>query len=739
MPFQVLRFEEFELHLDRYELRRAGRVVKLERMPMELLILLVERRGGLVTRQEIVNKFWGSDVFVDTEQSINSAMRKIRRVLRDNPEKPRFVQTVVGKGYRFVAEVAIEQEVAQAAPAKVLRISGGGTAGIAAPGPKSRTPPAPPVPQLEPVIIPKRPAGRRFRKWQIAGSAFAALLLAAFLLDRATSVQIPRIEGYFPVTQDGRKKAVRVGEIPMPLVSDGSHLYFSILISAGGFELAQVSVKGGETRVVATTLSSPVAHDYFPERSELLVGSPAPNTDAPLWLQPLPGGSPRRFRDLFARGANWSGDRKRIVYSTGSVLYTAASNGGDARTLLDLREAAGRQPYWPRWSPDGKIVRFSVFDAKTGSHSLWEIAADGTRLHPLLPGWHTPANECCGSWTSDGGNYVFVAQVLRSDIWTLPAKAGLFALGKPLPVQLTAGPISYSAPLPTRDGKLFAIGEQVRGELVQYDSKSGQFVPVVSGVSGAGADFSRDSESVAYVSFPEGSLWRCRADGSNRVQLTFSPLVVYLPRWSPDGKQILFYGAVPGESRKVYVVPAQGGSPRQLLPDGPLEQIDPSWSPDGTKVVFEGAPRAGRAPNSTKLLTLNVATGQTSVLPGSEGLVSPRWSPDNRYIAAMPHNSSALLLFDVADRKWTTLLQASIGYPNWSRDGKYIYFNRIAHAAGIARVRISDGEVELIASVRHQDRLWTLTSWHGLGPNDQPMLMRDISISEIYELARKHR
>jgi eukaryotic-like serine/threonine-protein kinase len=101
-----IRFgEDFELDLRAYELRRAGRILKLERIPMELLLLLVEKRGQLVTRDQIIERIWGKDVFLDTDNSINAAIRKIRQVLKDNPEQPRFVQTITGRGYRFIAPV----------------------------------------------------------------------------------------------------------------------------------------------------------------------------------------------------------------------------------------------------------------------------------------------------------------------------------------------------------------------------------------------------------------------------------------------------------------------------------------------------------------------------------------------------------------------------------------------------------------------------------------------------------
>lgn len=105
MTADVLKFNDLELDLRAYQLRRDGHAVKLERIPMELLCLLAERHGQLVTREQIIQRIWGNDVFLDTDNSINTAIRKIRQALSDNPEKPQFIQTVSGKGYRFAAPI----------------------------------------------------------------------------------------------------------------------------------------------------------------------------------------------------------------------------------------------------------------------------------------------------------------------------------------------------------------------------------------------------------------------------------------------------------------------------------------------------------------------------------------------------------------------------------------------------------------------------------------------------------
>jgi TolB-like protein/DNA-binding winged helix-turn-helix (wHTH) protein len=124
VSISVVKFAEFELDRGRYELRRGDCVLKLEKIPMELLVLLVESNGQLVTRDEIVERIWGKDVFLDTEHGINTAIRKIRQTLGDDPDSPRFVQTVTGKGYRFIATTATISSVhgngSQGAPSPEL-------------------------------------------------------------------------------------------------------------------------------------------------------------------------------------------------------------------------------------------------------------------------------------------------------------------------------------------------------------------------------------------------------------------------------------------------------------------------------------------------------------------------------------------------------------------------------------------------------------------------------------------
>ena len=143
VAFRVFAFGDFKVDCDRFELSRAGRALKLERKPMELLILLAAGNGHLITRTEIIESLWDSEVFVDTEHGINTAIRKIRQVLGDDPENPRFVQTVTGKGYRFIAPIAsvehsLSGEQSPFSQAKASPLEVGGAA--AAPLPTTASP-----------------------------------------------------------------------------------------------------------------------------------------------------------------------------------------------------------------------------------------------------------------------------------------------------------------------------------------------------------------------------------------------------------------------------------------------------------------------------------------------------------------------------------------------------------------------------------------------------------------------
>jgi Tol biopolymer transport system component len=551
----------------------------------------------------------------------------------------------------------------------------------------------------------------------------------------ASSPAAPEVLDYQQLTSDGRTKSgFTASGLPFALATDGSRVYF-MEGGGGGFGLAQVSTAGGEVAAIPQPFPQGQIFDISMDRSEFLLGAfISTETEAPLTILPLPAGPLRRVGDVLAHDATWSPDGKRIAYIEGRDLYVTGHDGAERRKLATLAGVA----YWPRWSPDGNVLRLTVLDPKTSSPSLWEVSVDGARSRPLFAGWNDPPAECCGSWTADGRDFVFQStRNGKTHIWAVPERRGPFRMSTSEPTQVTSGPMMFLAPLASHDGRrLFALGVQPRGELVRYDAASKHFVPFLSGISADAIDFSGDGEWVAYVAVPEGTLWRSRADGRDRVRLTSPPMTAALPRWSPDGQQIAFFAKAPGRPWKIHFVSRGGGSPQQAIP-GESHESDPSWSPDGRSLAFAGAPwTEGYAPASTAIHLLHLGTRTVSTLPGSEGLFSPRWSPDGRYIAALPADQHGLRLFDFRTRQWTDLGNLNVNYPSWSRDGRYIYFDVVsATEPEFLRIRVADRKVERIVSLKGFRRAsGALAMWAGIAPDDSPLLLRDIGTQEIYAL-----
>jgi Tol biopolymer transport system component len=286
-----------------------------------------------------------------------------------------------------------------------------------------------------------------------------------------------------------------------------------------------------------------------------------------------------------------------------------------------------------------------------------------------------------------------------------------------------------SSPLPSRDGKkLFVVGEADRGELVRYDLNSGQFVPFLGGISADFLDFSKDGQWVAYVSYPEGTLWRSKADGSERLQLTFGPDQAIMPRWSPDGKEVIFE-AQPnaGNGYRIYEVSNEGGTPRELLASGQSSQLHADWSPDGGKIVFGG----GWDDPQSVIRILDLTDGQISTVPGSQGYFFPRWSPNGRHIVARAFGPHRLVLFDFQTQLWTELVQGGFGTESWSKDGVYVYDLNVQMNA-VVRIRISDHKSEQVVDLKNFTAAGV--NWLALTPDDSPVLPRETGTQDVYAL-----
>jgi eukaryotic-like serine/threonine-protein kinase len=553
--------------------------------------------------------------------------------------------------------------------------------------------------------------------------AAASIVLTLWLRPPATPA---RVVASLQLTRDALPKS--------SLVTDGTRVYFSEE-KGGQFLLEQVSAVGGESALLETHLAGTDIYDISPDHSALLIASDvgSTQTETPLWQLPIPAGSPRRVGNVLAHAATWTPDGQSILYGSGFDLYLIRADGSEARKLTTLPGAAKNL----RFSPDGRRIRFTLQDAEKNLSALWEVQADGKRLRPVLPpGWNQPSQECCGNWTHDGKYFFFESSRGSShDIWVLAETGSLLHGRSDAPQQLTAGPLAFLTPVPQGDKSLFVVGQQLRFELQRYDQDARQFLPYLGGISAGELDFTRDRQWLTYVRYPDHTLWRSKPDGSERSQLTYAPLQVHLAHWSPDGKQVAFMASQPGQAWKLYLIPSQGGPP-QPLTNEPANESDLTWMPDGKSLVYGHMPWLQYASSSeTGIETLDLSTRQISPVPGSQGLFSPRVSPDGRYLAALSADSKKLMLYEFATRKWSQLAQATFAYDNWSHDSHYIYVEDYSQGDDIVRVSVPGGALQRLESVRDVPRgsdAWA--SWLGLGVDDAPLLMRDQSSQEIYAL-----
>jgi Tol biopolymer transport system component/DNA-binding winged helix-turn-helix (wHTH) protein len=701
----IFCFDDVEVREREFSLVKAGEVLPIEPKAFRVLVFLLHNPQKLITKEELLDAVW-ADAAV-TESSLTRSIAKLRRVLGDDFQQPRYIETVATVGYRWVCKV----EASEDRSGSRGRI-GGGVATGDVPVERASTNRV-----TEPSAEPSsKGQGRRttLTKWLLTGGSVlaAGAAIAIWYLHRPLP---PRFSGYTQITHDGLGKVV--------LGTDGSRVYFNRLSPPS---IAQVSVAGGPAVEVPVAVPNPDLLDVSPDGSSFLVASHAEDDNGalPLWIVRVLGGSIRRLGDGVS--AAFSPDGKSVAYSTlQGDIYLVRSDGSDAHKL------ASPGGYIPllAWRPDGGAIRF------TRDAVLWEISSNGTNPHQLLPGWHGSGKECCGHWTPDGRFFLFLAiNSFRTggQIWALDERRRLFRQPTAEPVQLTMGPILWHQPIFGKDRKtVFTEGDTERGELSRFDPQTRQFKPFLGGISVDDLVFSTDGQSVAYVSYPEGFLWRAKRDGTSPVQLTEPPMEVFYPRWSPDGTQIAFTGGSRELPLEIYTVPADGGNPHRLLPEDKRVEGDPSWSPDGRKIAFVSAITVSDKAGDIRVLDL--ASHQVTTLPGTVGMGSPLWSPDGRFIVAA--TSSGLSILDIGSGRWSVLLdKVSTEDMELSRDGQFLYFLRTDTDQGVFRVRLSGGKPVLVADLKNWHAAGFFDVWMGLDPTDAPLMLRDIGSNDIYAL-----
>ena len=694
-PF-VFRFHDVEVREREFTLTKAGKVLAVEPKAFRALLFLLRNSQKVVSKEELLNSVWGDTAV--TEGSLTRCIWLLRRVLGDDINEPRYIATIATVGYRFIAKVEVSEDA-------------------------SGDPAAPREPEAQGAVGNEIEQRKRSVAWALASAGVLTLCLTATIWFLHRPLPPPRISKYAQITHDGHKKKLAG--------TDGTRIYFNQM--SGGIlpeSIAEVAVSGGGIAQVPVAVPSPEVVDVSPDGSNLLVIS-VPEGDQPagsLWNVRTLGGQARRLGET--GDAAFSPDGNSVAYSTPEGHIRLVRNDGTgAHNLASLGEAA-----WAiAWSPDGSVIRFNKGDA------IWEMTSNGSNPHKLPLGNEPSGVYCCGRWTPDGEFFLFRVQPSGvweegSEIWVLDERRGLFRRPPAEPIQLTGGPMRWGIPIPAKDGKrIFAKGVIPKGELSRYDKQNKQFQPFLGGVSAQGAVFSKDGQSVAYISFPEAILWKANRDGSNPIQLSEPSMWAFLPRWSPDGTQIAFRGWTPTTQERIYVVSATGDSAPKNLVEISDPQDFPFWSPDGHKIAFSVT--RVHTDSKSDIRVLDLDTRQVTTVSGSDGLFAPRWSPDGKYLAAGTDDELHLKIFDFKTHQWSELApKGNVESWEWSKDSRYLYFRRVKGDPGLFRVSVKGGGVEKICDLKGWHDAGWFGEYMGLDPTDAPLLLRDVGSEDIYAL-----
>lgn len=686
-----LRFEGFTIDISRGGLYRGDERLRLTPTPLKALDFLVRNQGRVVSKDQLLAAVWGAQ---RDENTVEQAVRQIRRVLGDDREQPRFIQTIPGEGYRFIARATEANAVDESFNLNVLA----GWIEVA------------------------RRAGSKpklFAGW---------LSLAAALIACSVGLVI-FVQNYtlFPLAAANPVRITRSHtRILSPLLSDGAQIFYP-LYENGRYEVASVPIQGGKSSAIVTGLANPELCDITPDGHAMLLRDLVHSRDdlEPLYVQ-IRGGSAQRVGSVLAYDAAWYPDGKRILYSANGIVYATDLEGKSREQLFTVPGNV----YWFRWARDGQRLRFTVIDKRSEETSIWEVSSKTGKTHELYPELHNQL--CCGSWTPDGTFFLFQVRVGDTfQIWAQRDQRRYFLPIRSRPFPLIVGAESYRGPVASKDGKkLFVRAEAPRGELVRYDSKIGEFTPILPSISVRTAGFSRDGNWIAYTSLADNNLWRCRADGTQCLQLTHEFKDTVMPRWSPDDQSIAFMGIGFTGDWGVFSVRANGGTIRAMSHSNRAKGY-PDWSVRGDQLALSDVPPVSQAQG---IYILDLRSKSIETLPGSTGYFYPRWSPDGRFLLAQHSGSQYLSLYEVSSEKWRLLANVAAAYPVWSHDSRYIYFRPFdAKTVAIFRVEVQTGRVERIADLAGVERgPFFMGDWIGLAPDGSPLAINNATIEDIY-------
>jgi DNA-binding winged helix-turn-helix (wHTH) protein/Tol biopolymer transport system component len=654
MQGTIIRFDEFELDILCYQLRRSGRLVRLEKLPMELLILLSEKPGQLVTREEIIQRLWGDNVFVDARQGINTAIRKLRVALRDNSNRPRILQTVVGKGYRLVALKTVAPEILTE---KVC--------------PEAA---AQPRAQLRPI-------------WIVA--------LAAVVVGAIGVVSILRVlRNHELLAAKGPSDWVQLTNFAdsavSPALSPDGHMlafmrddrtflgrgpiYLKLLPNGKPVQLA--SDRGWKMGLQFSPDGSQVAYTVGPNKWET-------------WTVPVLGGEPQLFLPN-AAGLTWI-DKGHVLFSeikngVHMAVVTATDSRSESRNVYAPPRERG-MAHRSAISPDHKWVLLAEMDSAQWLRCRlvpFDGSSAGKQVGPVDGACTNVAWSPDGKWmflnSNSGGHFhiwrqyfpdgppqavtsgitdeegIAVAADGRSLVTSVGMVAGTLWLHDGKGVRQLSPESDAQQPRFSPDGtNLYyllpnrALSSQfVRGELHVANLQGGGDQPLLPGLQVTDYDISPDGKRIAFSAIDQqghSRLWLAPLTLLSSPRQFISATDEDSPVFDSSGH--IYFRAMASSSNFVYRMREDGGERVRVLAE-PILGLD-AVSPDGKWVIVM---REIPAEKDVSFGTLAVPLGGGDPITICHGFCSAGWTPNARFF---------VLYSEVAEAGKTILVPASAG------------------------------------------------------------------------------
>ena len=647
-----IRLGDLELDLQTGELCRNGDRLILQGQPFQVLAVLLERPGELVTREELKKRLWPSDTFVDFDHSLNKAVNRLREALGDSADAPNYVETIPRRGYRFIGSLE------HSAQPRLI--------GFPERTPELITP--------EPI---KRQRGIATRSWKIATLVGSVLLAASGLVlfrdyrRPASSLSLSALQVMPLTTLPGE-------EISPTFSPDGSQVAFGWNGETHGlgFDL-YVMVIGSDKPLRLTNHPAPaLSAAWSPDGRSIALRRVDLNTkNGGIFLVSALGGPERKLAStndqlILQAEISWSPDGARLAFADHAESTDVLSSQLFVLSLETLErkqvETGCSHVYDTAFSPNGAMLAYACgLDVGQSSLNLTELGT--SRQQQLFSG---PLWIGGLTWSRDGQRIVFSA-ASSGDLWQVritgnasAEKIGTVHDSLSPTINSHGDRLAYVESRANINAWRVELGGGKAHSYALAPSTRQQFHPVIS----------PDGKRVAFVSNRSGTfnIWVCDRDGGNLQQLTsFADAVTGSPQWSPDGKQIAFDSRIAGEPN-VYVVDANGGIPRKLETWTRLNSL-PSWSHDGRWIYFA----SGLDISSLTIWRTGSTGGKASQLTKTPSL-KPIESPDGQYLYFARLTTNKVRLWrarpDGSDEKMLEAIPPLSDAHQWWPSGSGIYF-----------------------------------------------------------------